>query len=67
VSGVVRLLIEGGAVAEFPCRFDPDELLSEEIFIDKLDAVCRQLESAITMFFHEWANMATTSFMLVGN
>ena len=48
-----RLLIERDTVAEFPCRFDPDEL-SEEIIINKIEAACRQLESAITMFFHEW-------------
>ena len=41
-------------MAEFQCRFDPNEFLSEKIIIDKLDAACRQLESAITMFFHEW-------------
>lgn len=35
-------------------RFDPDELLSDEIVVDKLDAACRQLESAVTMFFYEW-------------
>jgi len=41
-------------MAEFQFRFDPDELLSEEIVIDKLDAACRQIESAVTMFFYEW-------------
>ena len=34
-------------------RFNPDELLSEEIIIDKLEAACRQMESAIAMFFHD--------------
>ena len=34
--------------------FDPDALLRDEIVVDKLDAACRQLESAITMFFEEW-------------
>lgn len=34
-------------------RFDPDELLTHEIVIDKLDVACRQLESAITMFFND--------------
>ena len=38
-------------MAEF--RFDPDELLSEEIIVDKLDAARRQMESAIAMFFHD--------------
>ena len=31
--------------------FDPDELLSSEIVIDKFDVARRQLESAVTMFF----------------
>ena len=34
--------------------FDPEALLREEIVVDKLDAACRQLESAITMFFEDW-------------
>lgn len=34
-------------------RFDPDELLAEEIVVDKMDAARRQMESAITMFFHD--------------
>jgi hypothetical protein len=34
--------------------FDPNELLSYETVIDKLDAAQRQLESAVTMFFYEW-------------
>jgi hypothetical protein len=34
-------------------RFDPDELLTHEIVVDKLDAARRQLESAITMFFND--------------
>lgn len=33
--------------------FDPEALLRDEIVVDKLDAACRQLESAITMFFEE--------------
>src|SRR5207249_4277605 len=34
--------------------FDPEALLRDEIVVDKLEAACRQLESAITMFFEEW-------------
>lgn len=34
--------------------FDPDALLKDKIVVDKLDAACHQLESAITMFFEEW-------------
>ena len=34
--------------------FDPEALLREEIVVDKLDAACRQLETAITMFFEGW-------------
>lgn len=34
--------------------FNPDQLLSDEIVVDKLDAACRQLEAAVTMFFYEW-------------
>jgi hypothetical protein len=34
--------------------FNPEELLLDEIIIDKLDAARRQLESAITMLFQEW-------------
>jgi len=34
--------------------FDPEALLQDEIVVDKLDAACRQLESAIAMFFEEW-------------
>ena len=34
--------------------FDPEALLREEIVVDKLDAACRQLESAIVMFFEDW-------------
>ncbi len=33
---------------------DPDELLSHEIIVDKLDAARRQLESAVVMFFNDW-------------
>ncbi len=33
--------------------FDPEELLKEEIIVDKLDAARRQIETAITMFFEE--------------
>lgn len=33
--------------------FDPEALLRDEIVVDKLDAACRQLDSAITMFFEE--------------
>jgi len=35
-------------------RFDPEELLKDELVVDKLDAARRQLESAITMFFEDW-------------
>jgi hypothetical protein len=41
-------------VSDLPLGFDPEALLKDEIVIDKLDAACRQLESAITMFFEEW-------------
>ena len=34
--------------------FDPNELLSYETVIEKLDAARWQLESADTMFFYEW-------------
>ncbi len=34
--------------------FDPQALLRDEIVVDKLDAACRQLDTAITMFFEGW-------------
>lgn len=41
-------------MTERPYGFDPEVLLRNEIVVDKLDAACHQLESAITMFFEEW-------------
>lgn len=41
-------------MTESPYGFDPEALLTDEIVVDKLDAACRQLESAITMFFENW-------------
>ncbi len=34
--------------------FDPEELLSHKIIVDKLSAAQMQLHSAIKMFFYEW-------------
>jgi hypothetical protein len=35
-------------------RFDPNELLKDEIIIDKFDAAKMQIVSAIKMFFFDW-------------
>ena len=49
LSGSVRLQEE--CLTEF--RFDPDQLLAEEIVVDKLGAARRQMDSAVEMFFHD--------------
>lgn len=45
--------------------FDPDELLSEEIIVDKLDAARRQMESAIAMFSmrETWCRSTPSSWL----
>jgi hypothetical protein len=48
------LRLQEGIMTGMEYGFDPDELLSHEIVIDKIDAARRQLESAVKMFFYEW-------------
>jgi hypothetical protein len=37
-----------------PFEFNVDELLKDELVLDKIDVATRQLNAAIRMFFYEW-------------
>ena len=42
--------------------FDPEELLKEEIIVDKLDAERRQIQTAIGMFFERGSDISAHTY-----